>query len=199
MHGSRDRAVRIGESVIHFDALRFRCPDCRATATALPEDVLPGLPQGLDTVAGIVESYLDGDASYRNLTPGVTGAEARPAIGPSDYAEPPYPSPTPSTCFRWLQRFVSGARAWWRLAAAMLLGRDDYQPPSAPGHLNASGRSEAKRAALRDAWHALDAWRRLAVQPGKLRTRWAHLMRRCPRLPTGLDRTGWFIRTAAPP
>lgn len=191
-HGSRHRQVQIGESVQHFDALRFRCPACRATATALPEDVLPGLAHGLDTVAGTLTTYLDGDATYRQLTPAVTGAEPRPAIGRADYAEPPYPSPTPSTCFRWVARFAASARAWWNAAIAPLLAHGGYMPGAAPAHLDAQARSEGKRAALRDAWHALDAWLLLAERVGVPRSRWPYLMKHCPCPPVALDRTAWF-------
>ncbi len=202
VHGSRDRPVQIGEDVEHFDAVRFRCPNCRATATALPDDVLPGLAHGSDTVAGTLTTYLDGNASCRQLTPAVTGAEPRPAITRRGFGEPPYPSPTPATCFRWVARFAAGARAWWNTAAALLLAHGAYVPPTAPAYLNDLGRSEGKRAALRDAWHALDAWQRLAEHMDLPRSRWPHLMRHCPRPPAALDRTGLLVplpRPTVPP
>lgn len=184
--------------MLRFGAPRFRCPACRATATGLPDDVLPGIAHDIDAVADIPAAYLEGGLSYRRLTAAMLGTP-RPAISNDDYAEPPYPSPTPATCFRWIARFAACARAWWRVASATLLERDAYAPLEAPPHLAALAQTDAKRAELQDAWQAVAAWRDLAERMDVPRSRWHLLMRHAPRPPAGLDRTGWFLAPAVPP
>lgn len=197
-HGGRARRVQVCAEVLCFRAPRFRCPGCRITATALPDDVLPGLAHGIDDVAGVSAAYLEGGLSYRQLTAALLGTP-RPAIRNDDYAEPPFPSPTPATCFRWIARFAVGARAWWRAAVASLLVRDAYAPLEAPPHLAALARTDAKCAGLQDAWHALAAWRDLAERMDVPRSRWHRLMWHAPSPPADRDRTGWFLAPAVPP
>lgn len=189
----------MGVQVVDFGAPRFRCPRCRATATALPEDVVPGLAHGVDAVAAVVAGYLDGKASYRRLAPAMLGLPTRPAITLEDHAEPPYPSPTPSTCFRWVARAGASARAWWRAALPLLLTRQAYAPPAVPAYFDGLAKSPSKRAGLADAWRALEAWRLLADHVAVPRSRWPNLQRTAPHPPAGLDRTGWFQALAMPP
>ena len=181
-----------------FGARRFRCPACRATATALPDDVLPTLAHDVDTVADVVAAYLDGDAPYRRLTTAVLGTP-RQAITFDAYAEPPYPSPTPSTCFRWIACFAADAGAWWRAAVAVLLERGAYEPVAPPPSVAALGRTDTKRSGLQDAWHAVDAWRHLAESMVGSRERWHQLMRHCPQPPAGIERTRWLLVPVVPP
>src|ERR1035437_10124434 len=109
-----------------------------------------------------------------------------------------FPSPTPSTCFRWVARFAVGARAWWAIAMAALLARGDYVQGAPPAALESKCASAEKRALLRDAWYALDALRVLATQLGASAARWPHVMSQSPVQPKGLGRTGWFV-SAFPP
>ena len=188
--------------MVNLDVTRFRCPRCRATATALPEEALTGIAHDIDTVAGIIAFYLDSGAGYRELAWRVLGLERPPAITHQDFTLPPFPSPTPSTCFRWVARFAAGARAWWSIAMAALLARGDYVQSPPPATLAAKGKSDDKRALLRDAWYALDALRVLATQLDAPSTRWPHVMSQAPARPVGLDRTGWFVsvfRSRVPP
>jgi len=164
----------------------------------LPDEVLPGIAHSIDSVADISAAYLEGGLPYRLLTAAVFGTP-RPAISFDDYAEPPFPSPTPSTCFRWIARFAAGARAWWRTAVATLLASDAYVTLEAPLYLPAQARTDAKRADLQDAWQAVAAWRDLAERMDVPRSRWHRLMWHAPSPPAGLDRTGWFLLPAVPP
>lgn len=182
---------------MRLDVWRFRCPRCRKTGTALPDDVLPGLGYDLATLAGIVAAYLDGIVSYSRLTALVLGLEQPTAAAP--YTLAVAHSPAPTTCFRLLARFAKGSRAWWSLAAVALQARGDYVPPPVPDHLAPKARSQAKRQALGDAWQALDAFRQLADRLGVAVLRWAFVMHHAPVPPADLDRTGWFARPPLPP
>lgn len=185
--------------MLRFLVVRFRCPKCRATATALPDDVLSGVRQDLATVAEIVATYLDGACGYRELPLKVLGVVPPEGLTVSTlWGQPEAPSPTPSTCFRWLARFAAGARAWWNVAATALQQHGEYFPPSAPAPLDRSARKPEKREALRDAWRAIDACRTLAVQRDVPIARWPFVMRHAPTPPTGLDRTGWFCKPPPP-
>lgn len=168
------------------------------TATALPDDVLPGLAYDLGTLAAIICAYLDDcTVSYRKLTARVLGLE--PPVATTPYTLAVAHAPAPSTCFRLLVRFAMGACVWWTVAAVVLLARGDYIPASAPGHIAPKTRSQAKLQALHDAWQAIDAFRRLADGLGVAIARWAFVMHRGPKPPSGLDRTGWFVRPPRPP
>lgn len=200
LHGRRPRWVQIGRERVRLRVQRLRCPRCRATATALPEDVVPGLGHDLGTVAGIIAAYLDGDVSYRELPLRVLGIAPPPGnTANTTWTSPDAPSPTPTTCFRWITRFALGAHAWWLLAAADLQARGAYAPPPAPVLPVARAHAEAKHAALRLACQALDAYRRLADRFSIGVERWPFLLRHAPSAPAGLDRTAWFCRPPPPP
>lgn len=166
----------------------------------LPGDVLAGVRQDLATIAEIVATYLDGEGGYRALPLVVLGIELPAGLKVSTiWGQPQAPSPTPSTCFRWLARFAAGARTWWNEAAAALQPHGEYLPPSAPNHLARKGRSDEKREVLRWAWHAVHVFRVLATQLNVTFSRWPFVMRHAPTPPRGLDRTGWFCKPPPPP
>lgn len=162
--------------------------------------MLSGVRQDLATVAEIVATYLGGECGYRELPLKVLGVVPPEGLTVSTlWGQPEAPSPTPSTCFRWLARFAAGARAWWQLAAAALQQHGEYVPASAPDRLNRRARTPQKREALRDAWQASDAFQKLAVQRNVPIARWPLVMRHAPTPPAGLDRTGWFCKPPPPP
>lgn len=183
-----------------FDAPRFRCSRCRLTATVLPDDILPGMRHDLATLGGIIAAYLDGAVGYRELPLRVLGLAPPPGLAVSTmWGDAEAPSPTPSTCFRWLARFAAGARAWWLVAARALQQRGDFVPPPAPGHLDRKARSDIKQFALRDAWQAVSALYVLAERLGTGPARWPFVMQHVPTPPPGLDHTGWFCKPPPPP
>ena len=150
--------------------------------------MLPRVAHDADTVASVVVTYLDGDAPYRGLAEAVLGTP-RQAATFNAYADPPYPSPTPATCFRWVAAFAADARAWWRNALTTLLKRGSYRvlvPPLPPAD---RAQSDAKRVRLQDACQAVDAWRQLADHKAVPRDRWLYLMRHAPCPPTGIGPT----------
>lgn len=150
--------------------------------------MLPRVAHDADTLASVVVTYLDKDVPYRRLTEAVLGTR-RPAITFDAYADPPYPSPTPSTCFRWIAAFAADARPWWRSALTALLERGGYAPAVPPPQLAGRGLTDPKRAGLQDAWHAARAWRQLAERLTVPRDRWLYLLRHAPRPPTGIGPT----------
>lgn len=166
----------------------------------LPGDVLAGIRQDLTTIAEIVATYLDGRGGYRALPLIVLGVELPTDLTVSTiWGQHDAPSPTPSTCFRWLARFAVGARAWWNEAATALQPHGEYVPPTSPAHLARRGRSHEKQEVLHWAWHAVRAFRLLAGQLEMPFSRWAFLLRHAPTPPRGLDRTGWFCKPPPPP
>lgn len=195
VHGTRTRWVQIGADNVRLTVTRFRCARCRATATALPDDLLPGLRHDLETIGKIVATYLDGEVSYRAL-PLIALGIAPPAGNTANtiWTSAAAPSPTPATCFRWLSRFASSALPWWRVAAQALQGCAAYVPSPAPEQPAARAWTSGKQATLRLAWQARDAFRRLATAQGAGPTRWIFSLLHAPFPPPGLDRTGLFIR-----
>lgn len=184
--------------MLRLKVWRFRCPGCRTTATALPDDVLPGLAYDLATLAELLCAYLnDCTATYRQVTVRVLGLDK--PVATAAWVEAVTRSPAPTTCFCLMARFAAGARAWWNMAAVSLLAQGDYRPAPAPGYLAAKARSQAKHRALHDAWQAIDAFRQLAVGLGAARARWAFVMRHTPLPPPGRDRTQWFVGLSRPP
>jgi hypothetical protein len=174
---------------------RFRCPRCRRTATVQPADVVAGLQHDLPTIAGIISEYLAQPGGYRELPLRVLGIAVPADLTPSTvWGHPEAPSPTPSTCFRWVARFVGGALAWWRVAAQHLLRRGTRVPVTAPPHLAAKGRGDAKRQHLRRGWLAARAYQHLAGALGLPADRWPLVLRHDPVPPPGRDATGWFCR-----
>jgi len=196
-HGHRDRRCQRGAEALCLVVYRFRCPCCRATATALPDELLPGIDLDLDTIGELVLGYLDGTVTYRELARRVLGL-AKP-VATSAWTLPVTPAPSATTCFRLVARFVAGARAWWAMATAALQKHGDPVPPPAPLPLGLKARSDDKRRALQDGWQAIHALRLLAEQLGVAISRWPFVMRHATVPPFGLDRTGWFVRPPPPP
>jgi len=173
--------------------IRFRCPRCRRTATVQPADVLAGMHHDLPTVAAIITAYLDHPRGYRELPLHVLDVVLPEGLTPSTlWGQPEAPSPTPSTCFRWVARFVQGALAWWRSAVRHLLRRGVVVSHAAPGHLTAKGRSHEKRQRLQWGWHATVAYQQIAVHLGMASHRWPFVMRHDPAPPSTRDPTEWF-------
>jgi hypothetical protein len=180
---------------LRFTVPRFRCSRCRLTATALPDEVLPGARHDLNTVATTLATYLESPVGYRGLPFQVLGVAVPADMSVSTvWGQPEAPSPTPATCFRWLARFASGARDGWRVAVVALQAGQEYKPPEAPTYLKDKARSDAKRQLLADAWHTLDAWRVLARRLGRRAgspVTWARAVLHAPGHSEGGERANW--------
>lgn len=180
-----------GEAV-KTTVFRLRCSACRATRRVLPDEMLPFVQSALPTVAASCEGILDGAHSYRGCAVAIGGIPLPEGESLSTiWGGPAAPSPGPSTIFRWVKRLVEAAPAWWiaLLPEAQARMEEAIQPPGPPA---ARVHSDAKAAALRDAWHVLWLARGLA---SRLRLgAWAKVLVTAPVRPAGLDRTAFFAR-----
>lgn len=169
----------------------------------LPDFMLPCVQHGVSTIRTACEIHLETSKTYRKTALAVSlltlpEGENLSTVWGSHQA----PSPTPSSIFRWVDRFSRGAGNWWPLMAAETQARDTvaFRPPQAPEHLPAKARTESKRNALRMAWLLLWLLRLLLSLLGMIPTNWPRLLLFAPLKPSKVDHTGWFVQRAlAPP
>lgn len=162
--------------------------------------MLPRLQYSLPTVQAACETYLETTASYRQAALAIASRVVPEHERLSTcWGGPESPSLTPSTIFRWLDRFARGAGAWWITLAAEAQNRATaaLRPQASPGHLPAKARSAAKAMALNTAWHLLTLLRWLLASLGPGLREWPHLLVFAPRKPRNIDHTGWFISAKA--
>lgn len=208
VHDCRSRTFSLDDQRVASVAYRCRCPRCRETERLLPEGVLPGLTYALETIGAAVTTYAEPGTSYRSVALELVG-DHRPAdfglagCGLSTmWGGGALASPSPSTVFRWVARFAAGAAAWWppiaaltqeRLAHALVL-------PVAPAFLNGKARTPAKREQLATTWALLWVLFLLTGLRQEQVHTWSFTMQRADKPPSGLDHTGWFVRSSrAPP
>lgn len=180
---------------------RTRCRRCEATTRMLPDFMLPYVQHGLPTILTGCETYIETIASYRRTGLVISGmalpeAEALATFWGSFQA----PSPTPSTIWRWVDRFSRGACSWWAPIAAETQARDTaaLHPPTSPD-FPVKARSTSKRDALKTAWQLLWLLRLLLSILGMVPGDWPRILHFAPFKPSKLDHTGWFVKRAPVP
>ena len=155
--------------------------------------------QSLDFQAAC-ETYLEAAASYRQtaLTIAARAVPEHERLS-TCWGGAEAPSLTPSTVFRWVDRFARGAGAWWITLAAEAQARatEALRPQASPNHLPAKARSAAKARALNTAWHLLALLRWLLARLALASREWPHLLVFAPRKPRHCDHSGWFISARA--
>jgi len=178
---------------------RLRCPRCRLTPRLLPDEILPWVQHAMPDIQASCEIYVETDTSYREAAMAIAAASVPPQESLSTcWGGPDAPSLSPSTVFRWVDRFGRGVSAWWIILAAEAQARSAkaLRPQEAPQGQAAKARSAAKASALKIAWHllALLRWLRdhLAIPD------WPRLLLLAPAKPRALDHTGFFAVCAAP-
>lgn len=178
---------------------RLRCPRCRLTSRLLPDEILPWVQHALPDIQASCEIYVETDTSYREAAMAIASASVPPQESLSTcWGSPDAPSLSPSTIFRWVDRFCRGAGAWWIILAAEAQARSAkaLRPQEAPQGQAAKAHSAAKASALRTAWHLLALLRWLLDLfhiPD-----WRRLLMFAPSRPRSLDHTGFFATAAAP-
>ena len=162
--------------------------------------MLPRLQYSLPTVQAACETYLETAASYRQAAL-VVASHVVPEHErlSTCWGGPESPELSPSTVFRWLDRFARGAGAWWITLAAEAQNRATaaLRPQVAPIHLPAKARSVTKGQALVTACHLLALLRWLLALLGLDTREWPCLLVWAPSKPRNLDHTGWFVSAKA--
>lgn len=199
VHGCRVRYTSCEGQWVRTVVYRCRCPGCWATTTLLPDCLLPKRQHSLDTIAQAIGRYLTSTASYRAvaLSWSSTGLPAGETIT-TVWGTPAAPSPTPSTIWRWVERFARGALGWWLALVGLVQARLGHAlvVPPAPPVLAAKARTPAKARRLGQGWHLLYLLGLLLALLGRTLDRWPQLLLHHPH-PPQLDHSHWFIR--APP
>lgn len=177
---------------------RLRCPVCRRTPRLLPDEILPWRQYALSDIQAGCEAYVETDTSYRQAALSVSEG-AVPALETltTCWGGPEAPPLSPSTVFRWVDRFSRGAGAWWIILAAEAQARspEAIRPGEPPEGQAAKARSAEKLRALKTAWHLLALLRWLLAFLGFGLRDWPRLLIQAPKKPRSLDHTGWFIST----
>lgn len=174
----------------------------------LPEGVLPGLTYALETIGSAVSTYEEPATSYRSVALKLVG-DNRPAdfgltgCGLSTmWGSVKLASPSPSTVFRWVARFVAGAAAWWPPIAAQTQDLLEHAIvlPVAPAYLASKARTPTKREQLATTWTLLWVLFLLTSMRGDPVRNWPFTMLQAERRSPRLDSTGWFVLPCrAPP
>lgn len=147
-----------GGEPVKTTVFRLRCAKCGVTTRVLPEEMLPGLTFALPTVTDACADVLDDVHAYRGAALTAGSRDLPPGEKLSTvWGSPHAPSPTPATVFRWVQRLVHAAPAWWATLLPEAQARLDetVRPPAPPAGPAERAHSEAKAQALRDGWHLL--------------------------------------------
>lgn len=176
---------------------RLRCPVCRATTRLLPDEIAPWLQYGLPSIATACEVYIETSASYRKTVLAVVSPSGPVRDGLSTCFNGPDSSGlSPSTVFRWLDRFSRGADAWWIILAAEGQQRSAgaLRPPEPEADLTAKARSDSKAAALKTAWYLLWLLRWLLRFFDLTSARWPGLLTHAAIKPHRIDHTAWLAR-----
>lgn len=196
VHGWCPRYTSLDGHPVLTRVCRVRCPLCRLTPRLLPDEILPWKQYALPDIQAGCESYVETGISYRQAALDV-GAGSVPAHETltTCWGGPEAPPLSPSTVFRWVDRFSRGAGAWWIVLAAEAQTRspEALRPREAPEAQAAKARSAAKATALKLAWHLLALLRWLLAFLGLGLRGWPHLLIQAPRKPRDLDHTGWFV------
>ncbi len=202
-HGWRARYAWVDGKAWKTQVPQMRCRGCRATTTLLPEGILPRMQYGLDAVGAAVEAYEETVASYRQTALLVSGVTLPAGLTLSGFFGGVEAPPLgPSSVYRWVERFSTGAGLWWAEIAAEAQGRIDHalSPPAPPESIKAKGRSPEKNQALANAWMLLWVLRFLIVLLGRPTNSWCYALIRFHKRPLLLDHTGWFaLGSRAPP